>query len=109
VALLKDRNGEIHLDIPVTGSIDDPEFQHLGGHLADHQESDHEGHNLSFALLGSAFGGGEELQTGIRSRLATIPADGAKKIDSLVAALSEKPSLKLEIAGYVDPETDGKG
>ena len=26
VALLKDRNGEIHLDVPVSGNIDDPEF-----------------------------------------------------------------------------------
>ena len=110
VALLKDRNGEIHLDIPVTGSIDDPEFSIWGviwqiiGNLITKAVTS------PFALLGSAFGGGEELQyLEFDPGLATIPADGAKKIDSLVAALSEKPSLKLEIAGYVDPEADREG
>ena len=110
VALLKDRNGEIHLDIPVTGSIDDPEFsiwsiiwQIIGNLITKAVTS-------PFALLGSAFGGGEALQyLEFDPGLATIPADGAKKIDSLVAALSEKPSLKLEIAGYVDPEADREG
>jgi hypothetical protein len=110
VALLKDRNGEIHLDIPVTGSIDDPQFsiwsiiwQIIGNLITKAVTS-------PFALLGSAFGGGEALQyLEFDPGLATIPADGAKKIDSLVAALSEKPSLKLEIAGYVDPEADREG
>jgi Domain of Unknown Function (DUF748) len=110
VALLKDRNGEIHLDIPVTGSIDDPEFsiwgviwQIIGNLIAKAVTS-------PFALLGSMFGGGEELQyLEFDPGLATIPADGVKKIDSLVAALSEKPSLKLEIAGYLDPEADREG
>jgi hypothetical protein len=41
--------------------------------------------------------------------LATIPPDGQKKIDALAAALTEKPSLKLEIAGYVSPEADREG
>jgi len=94
----------------VTGSIDDPQFsiwsiiwQIIGNLISKAVTS-------PFALLGSAFGGGEELQyLEFDPGLATIPADGVKKIDSLVAALSEKPSLKLEIAGYVDPEADREG
>ena len=57
VALLKDRNGEIHLDIPVTGSIDDPQFsiwsiiwQIIGNLITKAVTS-------PFALLGSMFGG----------------------------------------------------
>jgi len=110
VALLKDRNGEIHLDIPVTGSIDDPEFsvfriilKIIGNLIAKAVTS-------PFALLGSAFGGGEEMQyVEFDAGLASIPADGLKKVDALVTALSEKPSLKLEIAGYVSPEADREG
>ncbi len=110
VALLKDRNGEIHLDIPVTGSIDDPEFsifriilKILGNLITKAVTS-------PFALLGAAFGGGEEMQyVEFDAGLASIPADGLKKVDALVTALSEKPSLKLEIAGYVSPEADREG
>jgi uncharacterized protein involved in outer membrane biogenesis len=110
VALLKDRNGEIHLDIPVTGSIDDPQFsvwsivlQVIGNLIAKAVTS-------PFALLGAAFGGGEEMQyVEFDSGRATIPEAGVKKIDTLVTALSEKPGLKLEIAGYVSPDEDREG
>jgi Domain of Unknown Function (DUF748) len=110
VALLKDRNGEIHLDIPVTGSIDDPKFsvwsivlQVIGNLITKAVTS-------PFALLGAAFGGGEGMQyVEFDAGLASIPADGLKKVDALVTALSEKPSLKLEIAGYVSPEADREG
>jgi outer membrane protein OmpA-like peptidoglycan-associated protein len=40
---------------------------------------------------------------------ATVPAEGAKKLDALAKALTEKPSLKLEITGYVDMEADHEG
>ncbi|HSB78209.1 MAG TPA: DUF748 domain-containing protein, partial [Candidatus Methylomirabilis sp.] len=110
VALLKDRNGEIHLDIPVSGSIDDPKFSIWGvvwqviGNLITKAVTS------PFSLLGAAFGGGEGLQyLEFDPGLATIPAEGVKKIDALVAALSAKPSLKLEIAGYVAPEADREG
>ena len=110
VALLKDRKGEIHLDIPVTGTLDDPKFsvfrivlQVIGNLITKAVTS-------PFALLGAAFGGGEGMQyVEFEPGLATIPPDGQKKIDALVTALSEKPSLKLEIAGYVSPEADREG
>jgi hypothetical protein len=110
VALLKDRNGEIHLDIPVSGSIDDPKFsvwgiivQIIGNLIAKAVTS-------PFALLGAAFGGGDELQqVEFDYGRSTIPPEGAKKLDTLAKVLSEKPSLKLEITGYVDPEADREG
>jgi hypothetical protein len=110
VALLKDRKGEIHLDIPVTGSLDDPKFsvfsiilQVIGNLITKAVTS-------PFALLGAAFGDGEGMQyVEFDPGLASIPADGIKKIDALGAALAEKPSLKLEIAGYVSPEADREG
>ncbi len=110
VALLKDRNGEIHLDLPVTGSLDNPQFsvwtvvlQILGNLITKAVTS-------PFALLGGAVGGGEGLQyVEFDSGRATIPAEGAKKIETLVTALSEKPSLKLEITGHVDMDADREG
>ena len=110
IALLKDRNGEIHLDLPVTGSLDDPQFSIWGvvfqiiGNLITKAVTS------PFALLSQAFGGGEELQyLEFEPGLVRIPPEGAKKLDALAKALTEKPSLKLEIAGYVDMEADREG
>jgi hypothetical protein len=110
VALLKDRNGEIHLDIPVTGSLDDPQFsiwsiilQIIGNLITKAVTS-------PFALLGAAFGGGEEMQyVEFDDGQAAIPEAGAKKIEALATALGEKPSLKLEITGFVSPDPDREG
>jgi hypothetical protein len=41
--------------------------------------------------------------------LTTISEQNAKKIETLATALSEKPSLRLEIAGHVDLEADREG
>jgi len=110
VALLKDRNGEIHLDLPVTGSIDDPKFSIWGIILQVIRNLITKAVTSPFALLGAAFGGGEELQyVEFDPGRATVPAEGAKKLDALAKALTEKPSLKLDITGYVDMEADREG
>ena len=110
IALLKDRKGEIRLDIPVTGSLDDPQFsvwkiivQILGNLIGKAATS-------PFALLGAAFGGGEELSyLDFDYGSATITESNAQKLDTLIKALSERPSLKLEIEGHVDAEKDKEG
>jgi len=110
VALLKDRNGEIHLDLPVTGSLDDPKFSVWGIILQILGNLITKAVTSPFALLGAAFGGGEELQqVEFDYGLSTIPPEGAKKLGALAKALAEKPSLKLEITGYVDKEADREG
>ena len=110
VALLKDRNGEIHLDIPVTGSLDDPKFsiwrivwQVIGNLITKAVTS-------PFALLGSLVGGGESMQyVEFEPGLIVVSDAGAKKLDQLASALAEKPGLKLDITGHVDPEADREG
>ena len=107
IALLKDRKGEIRLDIPVTGSLDDPQFsvwkiivQIVVNLIAKAATS-------PFALLGAAFGGGEELSyLEFEYGISAITELDAKKLDTLAKALSERPSLKLEIEGHVDAEKD---
>lgn len=107
VALLKDRSGEIKLDLPVSGSLDDPRFRL--GHvivkiivnlLAKAATS-------PFALLGAVFGGGEELSyLEFDYGKDTLGETGEAKLKTLAKALHDRPALKLEIAGYVDREKD---
>jgi uncharacterized protein involved in outer membrane biogenesis len=98
VALLKDRNGVIDLDLPVNGSIDDPQFK-LGPiiwkvfvNLITKVVT------APFAALGSLFGGGHELSYIDFPAGAAVVADSeVQKLGKLSKALVERPQLKLDI------------
>jgi hypothetical protein len=110
VTLLRDADGKINLDIPVTGRIDDPDFSVWRIVLQVIVNLLTKVATAPFALLGSMFGGGEELsyiQFDYGSSI--IPEQGMKKIETLVKALKAKPALKLDIVGGVDMEMDRQG
>ena len=110
IALLKDRKGQINLDVPVTGSLDDPQFS-LGRLIVQVIV------NLitravtaPFALIGSLFGGGEELgYVDFDYGQTAVSEANLKKIGSLIKALYDRPALKLEIEGHVDLANDREG
>jgi hypothetical protein len=110
VALLKDRSGEIHLDLPVTGSIDDPEFSIWGVVWKIIVNLLVKAATSPFALLGAIFGGGEQLSyLEFAPGVADIPAAEEGKLGNLEKALHDRPALKLEIEGHVDMEKDREG
>ncbi len=107
VALLKDSQGNINLDLPVEGSLDDTEFSLGGIILTMLGNLVREIVSSPFKLLGKLFGGGEELQylTFEPGRADITPA-GVEKLAILARALTERPGLKLDIQGQIDPEAD---
>ena len=110
IVLLRDSEGKINLDIPVTGRIDDPEFSVWRIVLQVIVNLLTKVATAPFALLGSLFGGGEELSyIEFDAGSSTIPEPGEKKIETLVKALKAKPALKLDIVGGVDMERDREG
>jgi len=110
VALLKDRRGQIKLDIPVTGSLDDPEFSVWKIIVKVLMNLLTKAATAPFALLGSLFGGGEELgYVEFDYGRANLTDANIKKIDTLVKALQDRPSLRLDITGFVDTERDKEG
>jgi hypothetical protein len=108
IALLKDRNGDIELDLPLSGSLEDPEFN-VGQLVVRMLVSFLKKVATSpFALLGAMFGGGEELAyVEFEPGSHGLGPENEEKLDTLTTALSERPSLTLEITGYVDIEADG--
>jgi len=110
VALLKNGKGEIDLSVPVSGTLDDPKFS-IGGLVA------RAFFNLiakaitsPFALLGSVFGGGEELAyIDYSAGTSTLSDKAVKKLETLAKALADRPALKIEITGRVDPQGDAQG
>ncbi len=110
VALLKDRNGEIKLDLPVTGSLDDPKFSIWGVILKILVNLISKAATSPFSLLGAAFGGGEELSyIEFDYGSSLIPEPSAKKIGTVAKALRDRPALKMDIEGHVDLERDKDG
>lgn len=107
IALLKNRKGEIDLDVPVSGSLDDPKFSVGSIILKVIVNLLVKAATSPFALLGALFGGGEELSYMEFDYAASSIADThSKKLDNLVKALADRPGLKLEIEGYVDTDKD---
>ncbi len=108
LGLMKNRRGEIKIDLPVTGRTDDPEFSVSGIVIKMFIKLVTKAVTSPFSLIGAIVGGGGdelsyvELEPGSHT---PTPAN-MKKLDTLASALYERPSLKIEISGYVDIKTD---
>ena len=111
VALLKDRQGKIVLDVPVEGSLDDPKFRIRKVVIRVIVNILEKVATSPFSLLGAMFGGGgEELAYQDFAPGSTdLTAPDRAKLDSLTKGLHERPALGLEIAGSINPETDHAG
>lgn len=110
VSLLKNSRGEIELNLPVSGTLDDPEFSVGGVILKIIVNLIGKALTAPFALLGSLGGGGEELsQVEFAAGRATLDGEALKRLEKLAQALKDRPALKLEIAGRADPVADREG
>lgn len=109
VALLKDRQGVIDLQVPVGGSLDDPKFR-LGpiiwkailGLLTKIATA-------PFAALGALFGGGDELAyVDFQAGSAELAANQTEQLSKLAQALAERPQLRLDVPVTLVADQDSK-
>ena len=107
VALLKDRNGVIDLDLPVTGSLDDPQFR-IGPiiwkvfvNLLEKAVT------APFSLLGHLFGGGDEVNViEFAPGSAMLDSTARSRLDSVAKALYARPGLELDVPSTYSTATD---
>lgn len=110
VALLKDSRGNIDINLPISGSLDDPEFSVGGIVVRVLLNLVVKAVTSPFSLLASAFGGGEELSyVEFKPGSAVLTEDSQQRIDTLTKALTDRPALKMDISGRADPKTDMEG
>lgn len=113
VSLLKDREGNINLNLPISGSLSDPEFSVGGIIMRVFVNLIVKAVTSPFALIGSMFnsseGIGELHYIEFSPGSSEITADIRKKLDALGYALNERPGIKLDITGRVDPKVDDPG
>jgi len=111
VALLKDANGVIDIDLPVSGNLDDPEFRYglliwkaLVNMLTKIVTS-------PFRLLGSLFGGGEEEaldKVSFDPGEYYVPPPEREKLDKVLEALRQRPELTIAVTGRYNSDSDGE-
>lgn len=111
VALLKNSQGQIDVHVPVSGSLDDPQFS--VGSLVWHAFVNLIGRAVTspFRLLASAMGGGGKDLGYVEFAPGSDVLDAAaqSRLTQIVKVLQQKPSLKLDIIGRVDPKFDEHG
>jgi len=111
VALLKDPDGTISLEVPVTGNLDDPEFSLVPliwkavGNMIGNVVA------APFRALAHLFGGSAEAGGGAiafdpgKSRL--LPPE-REKLRHIAEVLAKRPDLKLLIPAHYDTEADAR-
>ena len=108
VSLLKDRNGVIDVNLPISGSLDDPKFSVGGLVLRIIVNLIVKVVTAPFALIANLAGasGAELSWVGFGTGAATLDADAQRKLEAVAKALIDRPGLKLDLAGRADPAAD---
>jgi outer membrane protein OmpA-like peptidoglycan-associated protein len=103
VALLKDRNGVIDVNVPISGTVNDPKFS-VGGiiwqvivNLITKAVT------APFSLLTGGAGGNEQNQVEFVPGTTVMAPAGAETIDKVAKALADRPNLKMTVTGTADP------
>lgn len=100
IALLEDRNGKIALDVPISGSLEDPKFS-VGGIIVDALVNViSKVVTAPFSAIASLIGSDEDIsQITFPAGKAELTASQKEKLDGLAKALTKRPALQLEIKG----------
>lgn len=110
-ALLADRNGVIDLDLPISGSLNDPQFRlapvifKIIGNLIMKAVTS------PFALLSGAFGGDAASSGAVvfAPGSAALDAAGRQALDKIAQALHERPALQMTVVGEAALEAERVG
>lgn len=107
IAILEDSDGVIDLDLPVSGSLDDPKFSIGGIVWKAFTNVLTKIVTAPFSALGKLFGGSEKLEAIVfDSGNATISPPELEKLHTVSTALAKRQQLKLGIVPGYDVATD---
>ena len=110
VALLADRQGVIDLDLPISGSLNDPQFRI--GPVIFKVIVNLIGKALTapFSLLANALGGGDEMSSvPFAPGSATLAPEAQQNLAKVVKALADRPALKITVTGMSSLQAEREG
>jgi len=108
VALLKDRNGVIDINLPISGSVNDPQFSVGGIVLKLIGNLLLKAVTSPFSLIAGAGGGGGPDLSAVEFRPGTAAMTDASAagLDKVAKALADRPALQMTITGSADPQAE---
>lgn len=110
VALLKDTEGKISIELPVTGDLNNPQFSVMPIVWQTLRNLVLRAAQAPFKFIGGliAGGGSEDLGTvAFAPGSSELTGDAQSSLDKLASALKERPELRLEIEGTSAQTSDG--
>jgi uncharacterized protein involved in outer membrane biogenesis len=108
IALLKDKDGKIDLEVPIEGTVDSPEFNYKSVFWQAFKTILGNVAKAPFRAIGRLFGADkDDLElVGFASGHSDLPAPEQDKLAKLGVELAAKQDITLEIEGRYDPVTD---
>lgn len=108
ISILQDSNGRIDLDLPMSGSLDDPKFSYGSIIWKAIENVITKIVTAPFRALGALFGSNEKFENIVfEAGHALLAPPEQEKLAQLAAALIKRPSLSLTVQGvYADSDKD---
>lgn len=110
IALLKDVDGKISIELPVTGDLNNPQFSVMPIVWQTLRNLVVKAAAAPFKFIGGLISGGGSEDLGTVSFAAgsdALSSDAQASLDKLAAALKARPALRLEIEGTSAEASDG--
>ncbi|MGV6396727.1 DUF748 domain-containing protein [Pseudomonas caspiana] len=110
IALLKDSDGKISIELPVSGDLNNPQFSVMPIVWQTLRNLVVRAATAPFKFIGGLVsGGGSEDLSSVKFApgTRTLSGETQKALDTLSAALKERPTLRLEIEGTSAASSDG--
>ena len=110
VALLKDTQGRIALELPLQGNLNDPQFSVMPIVWQTLRNLVLRTAQAPFKFIGGLVSGGSEMDLStvlFAPGSAELDGQARKALDTLASALQERPALRLEIEGAAAQSSDG--
>ncbi len=110
IALLKDKEGRIDLNVPVEGTVDSPEFNYGKLFWTALKKILLNLVTAPFRAIGRLFGSkDEDLDlVGFSSGSSEILPAEQETLTKIAAELAKRPELTVEVGGRYDPQTDAE-
>jgi len=109
IGIMKNLDGEIDIDLPISGDLDDPSFSIGSVMLTAFTNIITKAVTSPFSILGALVEGDDDISSvDFAAGQAKVSTEQQSKILKLAKALNERPNLNLEIRGVADQSLDGQ-